>query len=299
MAGAKEDKCIACNQEIEEKDSLISCAECDYPYHIGTCSGVSEDSRVVSRKTWRCQTCKTAKSRGSQSSKQNKDIDVAAMLISMNSKLDTLLNLKETVDAMEESLQHMSANYDQVLKRMCEHDEELKNLKKRVANLEKTEADVEIGRLNQKVNDLEYRSRKQNLEIHGIPKSENEDLMARINEVAGKLDVPVLTADQIIVAHRLGSRPDKIPGIIVRFANQATRDQWLDKRYKLRQARSKIYISESMTQQDKTLLWEVKEWAKEKRYQYVWYKHGKVFVKEKEGAQVRVVRSWDDLERIE
>lgn len=67
--------------------------------------------------------------------------------------------------------------------------------------MEKTEADVE--RLNQKVNDLEYRSRKENLEIHGIPKAENEALLARINEIVSQLNVRVLAADQIIVDQML------------------------------------------------------------------------------------------------
>lgn len=43
-------------------------------------------------------------------------------------KLDTLLNLKETVDAMKQSLQHLSAKYDAVLKPPDEHDGEIQKL---------------------------------------------------------------------------------------------------------------------------------------------------------------------------
>uniref|UniRef100_A0A6B0V3R5 Putative crack-1 is transposable element n=1 Tax=Ixodes ricinus TaxID=34613 RepID=A0A6B0V3R5_IXORI len=220
------------------------------------------------------------------------------MLVSMNAKLDTLLNLKETVDAMEQSLQHMSAKYDAVLKQMDEHDGEIKNLKKRVTHLEKSEPTAEIDRLKQKVHDLEWRSRRQNLEIHGIPVSEQENLLDKINDLAEQLEVPDLTADQIMAMHRLPSRPDKTPGILVRFSNQATRDLWLEKRVNLKRVRSKAYILENLTNQDKTLIWETREWAKARRYQYVWYKHGKVLVREKDGSQAHVVKTVDDCKHL-
>lgn len=113
----------------------------------------------------------------------------------MNVRLHTPLDVKETVDGMEKSFQHMSDNYDVTLKRVGEQDEEIKGLKKWVTNLEKTNADAEIDHLKQKVHDLEWRNRRQNLELHEIPVSENEDLLFKINEVANNLDVPDLQSD--------------------------------------------------------------------------------------------------------
>lgn len=193
----------------------------------------------------------------------------------------------------------MPDNYDVMLKRVGEQDEEIKSLKKRVTNLEKTNADMEIEHLKQKVHDLEWRNRRKNLELHVILESENEDLLSKINEVAKNLDVPDLTSDQIIAAHRLPSRADKIPGVIVRFVSQATRDMWLDRRSRLRNARSKTHILENLTQQDKALLWDAKEWAKTNRFQYAWYKNGKILVREKDGTQAHLIKTKDDLQKLE
>lgn len=328
--------CISCQKPVASESSSITYSECEHCYHVGKCSGVTKtllkSMPQESLDHWVCNTCKlharrsstsslesqsaregnltsyvqTAKSSVppaaiavSQNQTQSTELNVANMLVAMNAKLDTLLNLKATVDGMEHSLQHMPENYDDVLKRVGEQHEEIKDLKKRVTNLEKSGAGAEIDQLKQKVHDLERRNRKQNLEIHGIPSNANEDLMAKLNELAGQLDVPDLTLDQVVVAHRLASRPDKTPGIIVRFASQATRDLWLDKRANLNRARSKVYISENLTQQEKSLLWETKEWAKAKRYQFVWYRNGKVFVREKDGARSYLIATKDDLSKLD
>lgn len=92
------------------------------------------------------------------------------------------------------------------------------------------EKEVNVQQMTQDINALEWQTRTMNLEIHGIPVSERENLNNKINQVTEKLGVPVLTDSEIVALHRLPARPDKVPGIIVRFAKQSTRDQWLEKR---------------------------------------------------------------------
>lgn len=68
------------------------------------------------------------------------------------------------------------------------------------------------------------------LKVHGIPVSEHEDLLRKLDQVAEKLEVPVLAETDIAGLHRLPPRPDKVLRFIVRFTRQATRDKWLDKK---------------------------------------------------------------------
>lgn len=182
----------------------------------------------------------------------------------------------------------MSDNYDVMLKRVGEQDEEIRSLKKRVTNLQKTNAGMEVENLKQKVPDLEWRNRRQSLELQGVPASENGDLLSKINEVAKNLDVP-----------GSASRAEKIPGVIVRFVSQAIRDMWLDRWSRLRNARSKTHSLESLTQQDKALLWDAKEWAKTNRFQCAWYKNGKILVREKDGTQAHLIKTKDELRKLE
>lgn len=55
--------------------------------------------------------------------------------------------------------------------------------------------------------------------------------------VTENLDLPEVTANEVVAIHRLPSRTDKVPGVIARFASQQTRNRWLDRctdRYILR-----------------------------------------------------------------
>lgn len=220
------------------------------------------------------------------------------MFASVNAKLDSLLVLKDTVGGIEKFMQELSDKYDEVVKDIGEQKKETKKLQKRLETLEKRDADGEIKRLRQEVNDLEWRSRRLNLEIHGIPQADKEDLLAKVNEVAKKLDVPDLALNEVSAVHRLASWSDKVPGVIVRFTNQMTRDHWLSKRLTLRTSKDEIYIQENLTKQGRALLWEAKEWAKTANYRYVWYKNGNVLVREKERERVLVIKSSNDLQKL-
>ncbi|KAG0411043.1 hypothetical protein HPB47_011827 [Ixodes persulcatus] len=99
------------------------------------------------------------------------EIDVRALLASINQRLAGLPELKEKVDSMERSVQFLSKQYDDFEKTLKVHDTEIKELKRRVTDPEKKD---ELSRaandqLQKEVNDLEFRSRRLNLEVHGIP----------------------------------------------------------------------------------------------------------------------------------
>lgn len=295
--------CPKCNEEVSDADSGLLCTGCEYTYHVSPCSGVTDatfrSKGSAIRKSWRCQTCKTVKSRGgSLNSKEEIEPGMAAMFATINAKLDSLLDLKETVGGIEHFMQELSDKYDEVVKDISEQKKETKKLQKRVETLEKSDADGEIKRLRLEVNDLEWRSRKLNLEIHGIPQADKEDLLAKVNEVAKKLDVPDLALNEVSAVHRLASRSDKVPGVIVRLTNQTTRDHWLRKRLTLRTSEDEIYIQENLTKHGRALLWEAKEWAKTANYRYVWYKNGNVLLRKKERERVHVIKSSDDLQKL-
>lgn len=291
--------CIKCQEEITTEKLSLSCAECGYSYHCGSCAGVSEATLKTKgelyRKTWKCATCRTVKLKGGACSKQKQEDDMSAMLANMNRKLDDLLTLKETVGGIEASIQLMSDKYDEILSHIAKQDHEIKDLKKRVDAIEESEKQSEIGQLKQEINDLEWRSRRCNLEFHGVPKTEGENLLSKVNELARVLDVPELTIHEVAAVHRLPSRPEKIPGIIVRFTSQATRDVWLDKKAKLRTTGANIYINENLTKFNRELLVKMKEWARQKGFSYVWHRNGKLFARRKDGERAVIIKNEDDL----
>lgn len=99
------------------------------------------------------------------------------------------------------------------LKKLCKHD----GLRQLVERMEKVAAKTEIKCLKEQVSELEWRGRRQNLEIHGLPAEANEDHLQNVNEVAKTLDQHKLSSAKVIALHRMRPRQDKVPGIIVLF----------------------------------------------------------------------------------
>lgn len=212
-------------------------------------------------------------------------------------KLDELLPLKETVPNIERSIQLMSDKYDEMLTRLAAQEKDTKEIRKRLERLEQNTcaSDDATKRLEADLNELEWRSRKLNLEIHGVGVSEGENLLAKVNSVASMIDVRALEATDVAAIHRLPCKFGKTPGIIVRYIRQSVRDEWLHNRSKLREKKSNLFIQENLTSQSRQLLREAKEWAKENGYKYAWHKNGKILLRKGDGDSVLVVRHRSDF----
>lgn len=185
-------------------------------------------------KTWRCDKCKT----GGQKSETDAegvstDSIVAQQLHSLELKIDALLALPSKLQSMETAVQLLSNKFDEFSERLHAQETATKDLSKRVDKLEKSKVDKDVALMAQDLDKLEYCSRRMNLEIHGITETEGEDLVAKVNEIAKQISLPSLTRSGLKTIHRLPAKPGKTRGIIVRFMNQETRDNWLSKRRQL------------------------------------------------------------------
>lgn len=213
--------CHKCSDNIDVNNCFIQCSECSCAYHLGACCGLSEATYKSKgeeyRRSWRCPDCRKPKS-SATSSNETEGLPIAALLLEINRKLDELLPLKQTVNDIEASIKHVSEQYDKVVADVTKNSNEIKNMKTRLSKLEETKADVELQRVTEAINELEYHSRKLNVEIHGLPVKNDECLMTTMNEIASKLNLPLLTEQSVTGLHRLPSKPDKVPGVIIGFS---------------------------------------------------------------------------------
>lgn len=113
------------------------------------------------------------------------------------------------------------------------------------------------------MNDLEFRSRRLNLVIYGIPAVQGENLLTSLNELADKL--PHLTESDVTSSHRLPAKQGHVPGLIVRFMRQQNMDTWLKGKSKLKGSTPRMFIQENLTRYNRELLRETKDQAKEKK----------------------------------
>lgn len=298
MSSGEGDDCPCCG-EVCAKDGGLKCEGCCDKYHFGSCSGISKKtfrSKAESwRKAWRCPSCMRVNSNGG---KKEEAIDFSASFAALHVKLDGLMTLKSTVENIEQSVQVMSDKHDKILEQLSRQDKEIAALKKRVTEIERKEHACEAEQIAQDIDDLEWQSRKLNLEFHGIPVAENEDLLAKINEVATKINVPHLASSDVVSVHRLPASRDKIPGIIVRFSNYNVKDSFLEKKTELNRSKSKFFILENLTKRSRHLLAAAKAWAQNNGYRYAWHRNNKILVRRGDGDKAFIVRNEWDLDSL-
>lgn len=98
-----------------------------------------------------------------------------------------LTNQEKTVEGIEHSLEIMGKDYHELLKKVTMQEMELKELKKKSTELERlvTKKDTEIKELKTAIDAVEQYSGRNNLEIHGITKKDNENLLEVIQHLSG------------------------------------------------------------------------------------------------------------------
>lgn len=316
----------------------MKCSECEHVYHLGqSCSGIADSTfttmGVAKREKWRCRTCRSKESRSCSSSQSQDDGSVMlSQLTSLNEKIDSLMAIKEsietllslpakvdelmmlkptverlqgTVDEVQSAIEFLSGKYDTLLVTVSENARKMKELEAESAVLRVTvsEQSLAILRLQSEANEAEQYSRLSNLEISGLPVSPNENLSSRMCDLAEKLGLTEFHPTDILAVHRLPSRPGTTPIILVRFASVRVKDRWFGARARLRNLSeagtiNKVFFNENLTRVNRELFWLARCKGKEKHYQFVWVKRGKIFAKKTEGAPlVRIIAS-SDLDKI-
>ncbi|KAH9367546.1 hypothetical protein HPB48_001638 [Haemaphysalis longicornis] len=286
---------LVCHESITSGAAAITCTECAFSYHAGNCSGVAVvtvRSKPDIGTTWLCATCKGAKLRSGQKSRnsnQEKAVDISDKLAVMNvriaallplvSQMNELMTIKETVRNIETAVENLSANYDTLLLTVDSQTKDTADLKARVENVECSAPTQELIELKKELDNLEQYSHNRNLEIHGLEHTEGENLLSKLNSIGRKLNIAEVTAREIEAIHRLPSKPDKVPIVLVRLESGYTKEKWAEQRPLLKIKEPDLRFFDNLTPYNKNLLWMAETRAHERSYQFAWQKNGKVLVK--------------------
>ena len=128
-----------------------------------------------------------------------------------------------------------------------------------------TEATDELKRhvqvLTFRNDELEQYTRRENVKIHGLPETDNDDTIQQVVQLAQKAGVDI-DANDISVAHRLpGNRHTNKPRtIIARFVRRVKRTDLMRKKANLRNVDGpRVFITDDLTKMRGRLLWELKQ----------------------------------------
>lgn len=168
----------------------------------------------------------------------------------------------------------------------------------------------ELQEVKDKLNDLEQYSRRQCLNISGLPESAAESTSRLVMDTAKLAGVAIAPGD-IEVSHRVGTnKPGKIRPIIVRFGNFAKRQELYNARRELRKPRpfpdstvtaemaGKVFIADNLTRENQHTLYQARQMKKENKLFAAWSDLGKLKIRIRENGPTRIIKSSSDLMKL-
>lgn len=304
--------CMACHSPVPDDSVFLTCVSCDYPYHLGKCSGVTasgfRSKGEAFKSSWKCPTCELAHKRQGSASDQMQGSNIdrrlnelnekLALLLPLVAKVDALAQLIEKVNGIEEAVQMMSDKYDTILSNLNKQASDIAVLQKKVETIEQGNV-PDTKELQLQLNELQQYSRKQNMEVYGFKEEAHENLLEKMNGLASKLELPQLANSDFEALHRLSTRKGKESRVLVRFASTHLKETWMQSRSRLSTEEPDMRFVDNLTPMNKRLLWLAREKGKEKGYAFVWQKNGHVLVRKAEGQNAIRIRDENDLSKIE
>ncbi|XP_064464860.1 uncharacterized protein LOC135376191 [Ornithodoros turicata] len=227
-------------------------------------------------------------------------------LAALKPVVESLLPIKDAIDELKNSITFVSNMYDEVRANVNKNADDINETTKRVTVLEDTveKQAEEIQKLLTLQNDSEQHNRNLNLELHGIPVQEGENLRDIVRNLASKASISDFKPEAVQHIHRLPVKGGKIPPILVRFTSLEARNALLQKRKMIRMLSENrdlpdnLYVNENLTGFNRDLLWKAKQRAKEQAYRFVWTKNGKIYVRKVERDPVLRITGHKDLAKI-
>ncbi|XP_045768885.1 uncharacterized protein LOC123869855 [Maniola jurtina] len=344
--------CSACDNLVKSSERK-SCTVCDSHYHF-QCLRISPENFAKESKThkasWKCPQCRAAEKRGdnantpvrqpaapaqtSSSSPPASSPDLTKLQEYITSSFDRFKSemlkevsikleahyktLTEKTTKIEESINYLSGQYDAVLGKMTTMEKNIKTLEQQRDQLLQENSSIRnrLTYLDAKVEDLETRGRSCNIEIRGIPETDNENLPTIMEKICNLIGMNFDLSEYQTFFRTGKSMPGKVRPIVVIFKSNLRRNDLLrltkeyNKKCKDQSTRLKtdylnlnlnsqaFYISEHLTLAAKRLLALSKQAAKKNNYKYCWFSNNKIFVKKQEKSTPIIIKSEDQINKI-
>nr|CAD7568390.1 unnamed protein product [Timema californicum] len=212
----------------------VKCFGCVSDFYFGDCCGISFSTYKAKsknfKKAWCCKVCRSVNACAS-AEEDNVDLVSVSDLSSSHQIISLLKHLNTKLAKLQESVNFVSAKNDDVLKQISSCLAEIASLKSEVSNLKTINQSLSEKNvfLENKINSLGKYTKRNNMEIHGMIQTPNENLEENLATLGQAVEVE-LEVDDIEIAHRLPTRrANRERGLplpaIVRFASRRKREE--------------------------------------------------------------------------
>lgn len=280
--------CTKCNETLTHKEDILICSECKSNIHF-YCVGISEINFAKMTKNSKTRfTCKTCTDPPPKSDKINPN------------------KLEEKMEELISSVTFMGLQFDDFNKKLDATLLEMNHLRTENAHIKNvnTRLTNEILEIKQKIEKIEQTNMGIGIEITGVPKTDNENCITKVKEIAKKLNIAI----NVTEASRINQTENKPPLIIAKLETTEMRKKLISasKSQKLNanmlssnwKIENKIYINERLTKEKRILHSKTRAAGKDHNYKFVWISNGDILIRKNENSKITRIRSTDDIERM-
>lgn len=307
-------QCGKCVTNISNVQESIVCVECKNSYHVA-CVNIRSAKLPTIRNSWKCEVC--VSDPGSDSSRvsdiakeqavsmaailqgiENLSKDMAQQFVGVN---NNVTDVKTQLSAINETIANMKLHLDALAIENEARKNDQEELKKENAELK-----TEVASLKIKVEDIEQYSRRDNVEIVGVPFTQKENIYVVLDSIARVLDIPFDDRD-VSVAHRLpDSKKTGKPNIIVKFVTRYAKNGWVNAARGCKHLTAdklctsweptRVYVNDHLTFTNKRLLGQLRGLLKEKRIVGAWSRDCRVMMRVRAEGPVYHIKEVQDIE---
>lgn len=205
----------------------------------------------------------------------------------------------------------LSASYGELLTKVQNLTTGKENLAKEVSSQlsEITRSTNEINMIKDTLNEHEQYSRRECLEIKGVPMHPAEDTNKIVKDV-GKLVGVVIKDEDLSISHRLATDPNKMypPVIKAKFTRRDVRNKLYSAKKILRnktrdigfvrESPQSLFISESLTQRNRKLFNKCLEAKKDLKFKFLWTSNGKILLRKDEHNPAKLISNEKHLKKV-
>lgn len=312
--------CGKCSSVFVDKKDTLVCAKCKKVFHPACSRVVSDENYKLlnnqQKLAWLCDTCEVKQSSQRSGSKQTQDNEALITLIrNLESNLSGQIGQVNTnIDGVKGQLKTVNdtiCSLQATLGNLVKENEDRKN---DICSLESENAKLkqEVSDIKSNMQNMEQYSRRDNIEIVGIPYTKGENLYSIIAKIATVIQIKYNSWD-ISIAHRLpvtAERPN--PAIIVKFISRECKTAWMNAAFANRQKMTgaalsdswpsySFFINDHLTAFNKAILGKARQAVRDKKLISAWSRDCKVFARKRNsepGSRPTLLRTMEDLEQL-
>lgn len=308
--------CGVCSISISDGGEVKCAGVCGGVYHTACVKGES-DGVLTRSKNWKCKDCRqssTSSKSAAVSTTLTKDFMIRVLEDFKKDMFTEFNNLRSEMSGMTTSMQFLSDKMDAASALMNDMKKEQASIRKENAELKANNQFLSglVSDLQERMRNIEQYSRKNNIEVSGIPSTPQEDVKSIVKDLGAAMGVEVQPS-HIAAAHRIPSYiKDRIPAIVIQFHDRDIKEALLTK---FREARTKshhltadkinkvfppsrVYVNDHLSPENKQFLSRLKKKCQDVGYAFVWCRDGKFFVRKAAGEKVQKVSTMADIDSL-